>query len=58
MNDEQFLALLAAVCACIPGRRDTTVLQDIDMALAYLEGAAETAPAVGNAAKGVTLLRT
>lgn len=30
MNDSQFLALLAAVCACIPGRSDTTIDQDVE----------------------------
>jgi hypothetical protein len=39
MNDAQFLALLAAVMACIPGRPDTTIDQDIALAQEYLRSA-------------------
>lgn len=55
MSDEQFLALLAAVCGCIPGRADTTIGQDIAMAQEYLDAARnEIAPRVSENAVRVS----
>lgn len=44
MSDAQFLALLAAVMACIPGRTDTTIDQDIALAQEYLASARTAVP--------------
>jgi len=35
----QVLAIIAAICACIPDRPDTTVDQDVGLAAEFLESA-------------------